>query len=76
MYTTKEAIELLMKKPLGLTLMLKHNNNIHIFKTVDDEIYIGEYGNGQVYDFNRYKYKYLFNKWVIDFRGSKNLNKV
>lgn len=69
MYTTAQAIKILLNKPFGLSLIMKNNPNIHIFKCVEGEIYKGEYGDGATIKFNPENYKDEI--WIIDFKGSR-----
>ena len=46
MYTTKQAIKILLDKSAGLTFVMSSNRNIHIFKDINGFICRGEYGNG------------------------------
>ena len=50
MYTTEQAIKILIKSNVGLTFKMVGNENIHIFKTVDNKICKGEYGDGRIID--------------------------
>ena len=63
MYTTEEAIEMLKKSELGLTFKMIGNEDIHIFKTVDNKICKGEYGDGLIVDLEEGMYP--FKLWEI-----------
>ena len=69
MYTTKQAIKILLNKPLGLTFIMESNPNIHIFKCIDGTICKGEYGSGHIItiDHNSFPNE----TWLIEFKGSK-----
>lgn len=68
MYTTGEAIEMLVKSELGLTFKMVGNENIHIFKCIDNTICEGEYGSGLIVELQEGIYP--FELWEIDFEGS------
>lgn len=69
MYTTKQAIKILLDKSAGLTFVMSSNRNIHIFKDINGFICRGEYGNGSI---DKLSYEsYPFELWEIDFYGSK-----
>ena len=68
MYTTNEAIELLIKNELGLTFKMVGNENIHIFKCIDNKICKGEYGDGLIVDLK--DGMYTFELWEIDYEES------
>lgn len=70
-FSTDKVIELLKKKELGLTFILKEDPNVHIFRTVDNEICLGKYGDGAIFNFNKCKDVYKNSLWIIDFKGSK-----
>lgn len=73
MYTTKQAIEMLLKCRMGLTFVMIDNPNIHIFKSIDGEICKGEYGNGIIITINNCSFPNEL--WRIDFEGSNLRNK-
>lgn len=69
MYTTKQAIKILLNKPLGLTFIMESNPNIHIFKCIDGTICKGEYGSGHIITIDHNSFPNEI--WLIDFKGSK-----
>lgn len=69
MYTTKQAIDMLLKCRVGLTFVMIDNPNIHIFKSFSGEICKGEYGNGAIIMINSCSFPNEL--WRIDFKGSK-----
>lgn len=69
MFTTKEAFELILKSKIGLTLVMSSDPNIHIFKNVDGGVSRGIYGDGSI--INIHPDSYPYEKWTIDFNGSK-----
>ena len=62
-YTTDEMIIVLSKIDFDITFLLEENKNIHAFNGIHKNIYIGEYGNGDIVKFN--KNDYMNKKWVI-----------
>lgn len=70
-YSTDKVLELLNKKRPGLTFILKEDPNVHIFRTISNEICLGEYGSGAIVDFRKYKYILKNSLWIINFKGSK-----
>ena len=62
-YTTDEMIIVLSKIDFDITFLLEENRNIHVFNDAYRNIYIGEYGNGDIVKFN--KDDYINKKWVI-----------
>lgn len=69
MYTTRQAIKMILDKPIGLTFVMSSNRNIHIFKDINGFICKGEYGDGSIVRLNDESYP--FELWEIDFFGSK-----
>ena len=55
--TTAQAMKYLIEKELGITLILSSNVNVHIFKDVKGIISKGEYGNGDIVEFDYWNYK-------------------
>ena len=68
MYTTKQAISILLKSRMSLTFKMVNNNNIHIFKNVNEKICRGEYGDGWIVELENGIYDNEL--WDIDFRGT------
>lgn len=68
MYTTSQAIDLLLKSKMGLTLKMLSNENIHIFKDIDGRICRGEYGDGLIVELEYGLY--ASELWKVDSEGS------
>lgn len=60
MYTTKQAIEILLKNKAGLTFKMVSNENIHIFRDVYGTICKGEHGDGLIVKLDDELYKLEF----------------
>lgn len=68
MFTTKEAVQTLLDRPLGLTLKMINNPNFHIFKCVSGLIYQGEIGGCCFSVFNVDKHPTEL--WEVDYETS------
>ena len=69
MYTTRQAIDMLVKNEIGLIFKMAADKNTHIFKTVDGKICRGVYRNDSVVDLE--DGLYATELWEVDYENSK-----